>query len=336
MKTLFLVDNQIIPIELNHTHFTFFDNYVYDETPIETFDITTSEFNDGVECYNVYVKIHEAVNAIVINTNIIPYTQMSKLVTEFCRFLPNALIHWLQLKLNENEERIIEIVTTQTKIPIIKDTIMDFYAYSSYTSMERWAEFYKGNVVKWLTKTKMINVEQIQKMIGAAASNNSIEVCRILCNYELQMTFQGLLNIINKAAKHGAFEGVMYLYDLICEKYPDKITPQINQDLMSNVVEGKDNDSFNWLCKKLKDQIDFNLVAIECCRHNHPLFKWLHENKYINAANNVNFAKTAALYHSFEVFQFIFSISNEFTNETFPRNEWNMYSYVYRYYFSLM
>jgi hypothetical protein len=101
---IFQTTDGLITCQLHPNHFGFLQNYTNDGNPIELFDITQNEADEGVKLYHKYLKFKQMVMDLIKGVHFPTQDELKNICDEIKPLSENQFIDWLQLMMTNNEK----------------------------------------------------------------------------------------------------------------------------------------------------------------------------------------------------------------------------------------
>jgi hypothetical protein len=110
----FQTTDGLVTCQLHPNHFGFLQNYTNDGNPIELFDITQKEADDGIKLYHHYLIFHQLMNDLLAGTKLPEKEEIQTVVKILVDINQNKFLHWLQFKMSEEETIMASLIDKPT------------------------------------------------------------------------------------------------------------------------------------------------------------------------------------------------------------------------------
>jgi hypothetical protein len=147
----FQTSDGLVTYKLHPSHFGFLQNYDNDGNPIELFDITQKEADEGIKLYQQYLELMQYLTEFK-NGVIPPFEKVDQLCIAIKDIQMNPLMRWLDLHITDEEKSFM--MTYNKMHQPTYDSILDYYYFlhnKSLKFMLYHSASFKGhlNVIKY-------------------------------------------------------------------------------------------------------------------------------------------------------------------------------------------
>jgi hypothetical protein len=121
----FQTSDGLFTCQLHPSHFGFLQNYTDDGNPMELFDITQKDADEGIKLYQQYLLIKRIVEQAINDSEMTQLTESIELCKNFN--LNNKFLNWLELKPTEDEISLINAVHKNWLVDTVNDYVIEHY-----------------------------------------------------------------------------------------------------------------------------------------------------------------------------------------------------------------
>jgi hypothetical protein len=206
-----------VTCQLHPNHFGFLQNYTDDENPIELFDITQKEADEGIKLYQHYLVFHQLMKDIENGITLPDKETMGTVTKSLIVKQKNVFLDWLHFNLTPNELNVFLMISGRSPPDKLEDSIYEYYWFKPTPKNQRQLTdlitiaCVNNNltVLKWLVKSECFSGLVTDQVSWVNYWCNRILHAMTDEFYE-QVTFIAL-NTVGKALKPGIDEAVSYL-----------------------------------------------------------------------------------------------------------------------------